>query len=99
MTDTHPIVASCPQCGHVFSHVGSLDGSDTKAPEEGDFTVCIRCGEILQHDSTGAVDRADPAEWTKLELVQPGDHAALLAYQRKIRRVATMLRFESRGSA
>lgn len=41
---------SCPACGHVFTHVDTLEGGDTPMPNPGDLTVCIECAAVLTWD-------------------------------------------------
>lgn len=36
----------CLACSHKLNHVGSFD-EDNRAPQPGDFTICIKCGHIM----------------------------------------------------
>lgn len=48
-TYRHDVVA-CPLCGYKMD--GSTDlAVDQRPPRAGDFTVCLRCGEILRWGS------------------------------------------------
>lgn len=37
---------SCPACGHNPDALGSLQGPHARAPRTGDYSVCIKCGEV-----------------------------------------------------
>jgi hypothetical protein len=38
---------SCSACGYRFDGTGSLVSGDQRAPDDGDFTICFRCGEVM----------------------------------------------------
>lgn len=40
----------CPKCKATFTHAATSDGS---RPRAGDFTICLRCADILVWDITG----------------------------------------------
>lgn len=42
----HPMpVMECPWCSAVHTRASNADTKDVVAPSEGDFTLCIKCGE------------------------------------------------------
>lgn len=38
----------CPVCGYVCDRATAVTGNES--PQPGDWTVCLRCGEILRFD-------------------------------------------------
>lgn len=51
MTTANPI-GRCPRCGYDFDAATAADGSES-APDLGDLTICLRCGELMRFDICG----------------------------------------------
>lgn len=63
MTNTHRTPESaCLACGYRLTAAGSPDGSPIEPPNEGDITVCLRCGAVMRFDSEGRVRGMTDAE-------------------------------------
>lgn len=68
---TLPADSCCPACGHSFALATLIAGGPRGVPKPGDFSVCIRCGEILEF-GLGLV----------LVVARPGELGTLPAQQR-----------------
>jgi hypothetical protein len=73
---------SCPHCGHRLDAV-SMVGRPTPQPTNGDFTVCIGCGEVLQFDFELNLTRVSPME---IALLDGSEARDLQLTQRIVRR-------------
>ena len=63
MTNDHPVPeSSCLSCGHRMDHVGSPDGRPIEPPNDGDLSLCIRCGGVMAFDSSGRLRGMTRAE-------------------------------------
>lgn len=71
---------SCPACGYVMDDATAADGSNVW-PEPGDFSLCLRCGEVLVYNGQMTVRRATNAEINELE---PAHRAELISYSQLI---------------
>jgi hypothetical protein len=70
----------CPFCGIPLDAMAPPDGRPTRAPESGDFSLCIGCGEPAVYRVTplGAfLERPTPEEFARFA-VDHGDHAEYL---------------------
>lgn len=80
----HPIPDQlCPHCGHGVTHAGALI-EKTAAPRPGDWSVCIRCGEVAVFDVGLRQRKPDPIE------------AAAAALDRKVLRARAAIRLGQR---
>jgi hypothetical protein len=67
----------CPTCGYTLDAVSEM-GNGARAPEPGDASLCIDCGEILEFaaDMTlakineGTVAKLDPEDYDQLLMAQ-----------------------------
>jgi len=68
---------SCPCCDYELDRASSFEG---KVPKEGDVSMCIKCGIMLEFDSDGGMIKikpetlkavkADKETWNKIVTMQ-----------------------------
>ena len=58
---THPLVVQCPTCKARCDCATETPGNDGRAPQPGDYTTCLRCGEFLRITEAMGVVVADLA--------------------------------------
>ena len=46
--------SKCPACGHPLTRATGIDGGE-QAPDPGDYSVCLYCGQLLRFDEDLAV--------------------------------------------
>lgn len=51
----------CPKCGTKLDGASAMAPDPMAEPEEGDVTVCIRCGVVLQFGAGLSLELVDPA--------------------------------------
>lgn len=76
--------SSCPRCDKRLDAATYIKEGQTVLPKEGDFSLCMYCGQILVFDALGAVHDGDVA------LSELGDESVrqyILGLQRTIRRL------------
>lgn len=63
---THNLIGRCPFCTHAFEAATGVTGE--AAPDNGDFTICIACGEWAVFDATapGKLRKPSDGEYTKI---------------------------------
>lgn len=57
----------CRTCGRLLDNSFEGNGNDS-APEEGDLSICVYCGEIAQYDANLGLVNPDLSKATKDEL-------------------------------
>lgn len=74
-------VSQCPTCET------RLDAAShsVAAPQPGDFSICIKCGALLQFRPDLIVRLASPKALEELRTMQPEDYATICQLQEKIR--------------
>lgn len=56
----------CLECGHKLDGATPVEGDE--GPEDGDFSVCIRCGNIARYNAYGTLHPIQPIEeWEQIE--------------------------------
>lgn len=60
MKTTAMPTSACPTCGYVMDQASSVEGEAT--PKTGDFSVCMRCGELLRFNAALHVRLASDTE-------------------------------------
>ena len=72
----------CPSCGYKMNAATSLEND--AVPKSGDFSVCLRCGEILRFDENLLLRVVPLKEWDTLPKYEK---EVLLKYSVAARRV------------
>ena len=76
----HP-VSHCPQCNYKLDGSSHIHGESTTAPEEGDLSVCLNCGQVLTYEANqtmrkitvrelAAFMKENPEGWALIEKAQ-----------------------------
>jgi uncharacterized Zn finger protein len=70
----------CPSCSYRMDTSTKISGEEEAAPEEGDTSVCINCGQVLKYRADQTLRKATSAEvreimdapeaWALIEKVQ-----------------------------
>lgn len=91
----------CPLCNYDVDGSASIDPDpkNVRAPQEGDFTLCLRCGEILRYgkmDKTGT-EFVPAVGFEIFDDLSPAKRARLLDGQRIIKHHQFIQRLERRS--
>lgn len=57
----------CPHCAKVLDRWGTVVGPVKRAPEVGDYTVCVSCLNLLRFAAFGRYERVTEAEIDAME--------------------------------
>lgn len=63
----------CPHCHHVLTAVGHMANDIPPMPREGDMTVCIGCGAVLQFNARLRLEAMTAAELSALDPEEAAD--------------------------
>ncbi|MET0699583.1 MAG: hypothetical protein ABWY93_07955 [Mycobacterium sp.] len=80
-------ILHCPHCGHGFNGFGTVDGSDGRGPQDGDYTCCIRCAGVMRFIAGpfGTLLRAATGDETaEYERVAPGARGRVRLINRQL---------------
>ncbi len=61
-------MSACPYCGYRVNAAGETPDGDTRAPEPGDFSVCISCAGIVAFADDMTLRKASLVETQDQEL-------------------------------
>lgn len=79
MKTTSTAAGTCPRCGYKFDHATGV--AHDNLPKPGDFSLCLRCGQVLRFEAglvaVIALDR-------ELEELAPEQRALIRRAQRAI---------------
>lgn len=74
------IESRCPQCNYKLDGSMHVHGGKSAMPEEGDFSVCVYCGQVLVYQSDLKLRKitrekiselmADSKSWATIEKAQ-----------------------------
>lgn len=56
-------LTGCPWCGHAVDAASGLNSDDERAPEVGDYTVCIECANVSTYGIGLVLQRCPDAVW------------------------------------
>lgn len=58
------LTTPCPKCGYLLEMTTALNNHPDTKPSEGDLSICLDCGEILQFNALLALEPFDLASLT-----------------------------------
>lgn len=76
----------CPQCNYKLDASTHVQGESTSAPQPGDASVCINCGQVLTYEKEGRLRRATVREIGALMAENPEGWRVIEEAQNFIRR-------------
>lgn len=75
--------ADCPECGTTLDAATCIDGDKDVRPGDGDVSICINCGVVLQFKGDALVI-PDDVELLIMNKINPEDRRRLLLAQKSI---------------